>query len=254
MTQAMSRVATHAGSLFSWVSAAVIERRRAGGYARLCLQLPEGFAEVGAGQFVLLRMAGRATLPRAFSPLRAGAGEIELLIKLQGIVREELGGCSLGTAVEVRGPYGVPYIDRIPHDRRYLLAGGGSGVGALLHFRERCPELVADSVFGFRATDAAGLFPGEDLVIEERDGRQADTVAAARRAPGTGLIACGPEPMLAALAARYPGDPEVYVSLETRIGCGIGACLGCSIETTRGMRRVCRDGPIFPARELSWRT
>lgn len=184
--------------------------------------------------------------------MRSGGRQIELLIKLEGIVRGALGRCPLGTTVEVRGPYGVPYIDRVPHGRRFLLAGGGSGVAPLLHFRDQHPDRCAGTVFGFRTTDTAALFPEEELVIEERDGRQADVVAVRQRPPDAGLIACGPQAMLASLAAQYHGDPDVYVSLETRIGCGIGACLGCSIETTQGMRRICRDGPIFQAMELSW--
>lgn len=252
MTQAATRPATHCGLLFSWGGATVTKRRSVGGYTRLTLELPERFAEVGAGQFVLLRLAGASTLPRAFSPMRSVNREIELLIKLEGIVREALGRCPLGTAVEVRGPYGVPYIDRVPHGRRFLLAGGGSGVAPLLHFRDQHPDLCAGAVFGFRTADTAALFPEEELVIEERDRLQAAAVAIRRRPANAGLIACGPEPMLASLAAQYHGDPDVYVSLETRIGCGIGACLGCSIETTQGMRRICRDGPIFQAMELLW--
>jgi dihydroorotate dehydrogenase electron transfer subunit len=177
---------------------------------------------------------------------------MELLIKLDGTLREALGSLPLGTGIEVRGPYGVPYVDRIRTDRAVLLAGGGSGIAPLLCFRDQHPERVAGTVFGFREAAAARLFPAEDLVIEERDGRRADAVAAERRKPGVGLAVCGPQAMLEALAKRYPGDPNVYVSLEARIGCGIGTCLGCSIATTRGMRRICRDGPLFPARELPW--
>ena len=251
-TTEIERVATHCGSLFSWVEARIIERKSEGGYARLRLDLPSGAPPVAAGQFILLRGAGRPVLPRAFSPTSADETGIELLIKVEGLVREELAACELGTRIELRGPYGVPIIDRISPDRRYLLAGGGSGVAPLLHFRAQHPDLVAGAVFGFRPVGVKKLMPHEPLVIEELDGRLADEEAAAMRSPEDGLIACGPEAMLASLVRRFPNDPHLFVSLETRIGCGIGACLGCSIETTQGMRRVCKDGPIFAATELPW--
>ena len=251
-TTEIERVATHDGSLFSWLDARIVERESAGGYARLRLDPSSGAPPIGAGQFILLRAAGRSILPRAFSPAGADEAGIELLIKVDGLVREELAGCPLGTRVEIRGPYGIPITDRIRGDRRYLLAGGGSGVAPLLHFRAQHPDRVAGAVFGFRPAGVERLLPGENLVIEERDGRLADADAVAMRGPQDGLIACGPEAMLASLARRYRNDPHLFVSLETRIGCGIGACLGCSIETTAGMRRVCKDGPVFAAEELPW--
>ncbi|MDR2617506.1 MAG: hypothetical protein LBC62_01435 [Treponema sp.] len=65
------------------------------------------------------------------------------------------------------------------------------------------------------------------------------------------VYACGPEPMLRVLAARC-GAAAVpcYVSLERRMACGVGACLGCTVETRGGNRRCCADGPIFSAGEI----
>ncbi|MBU1050665.1 dihydroorotate dehydrogenase electron transfer subunit, partial [Candidatus Bipolaricaulota bacterium] len=67
-----------------------------------------------------------------------------------------------------------------------------------------------------------------------------------------GIIACGPEPMLRLIAQQYRQEPFVFVSLEARIGCGVGTCLGCSIETSTGMQRICKEGPLFALEELPW--
>jgi len=67
------------------------------------------------------------------------------------------------------------------------------------------------------------------------------------------VFACGPLAMLEQLA-RTPGirSRPVQVSLEVRMGCGAGACYGCSIRTTHGMKRVCREGPIFDIKDIIW--
>jgi len=246
--------ATQCGSLFSWLAAELVERTSAGGYARIQLGLRDELPSFSAGQFLLLRFKDQTLLPRAFSPVRAEGTHAELLIKEEGLVREQLASCPPGTQIEVRGPYGTPLIEVIERDRTYVLAGGGSGVAPLLCFRAQHPDLVSGTVFGFRPAGVQALFPDDRIVAEERGDPLADSVTLSQRTEADGLIACGPEPMLASLARALPGDPDLYVSLETRLGCGIGACLGCSIETTAGMRRVCVDGPAFRAVELPWLT
>jgi dihydroorotate dehydrogenase electron transfer subunit len=67
------------------------------------------------------------------------------------------------------------------------------------------------------------------------------------------IYACGPRPMLkeiAAISKRY--NIPSQISLEEHMACGIGACLGCVVNTTAGYKRVCRDGPVFDAEEVVW--
>jgi len=113
---------------------------------------------------------------------------------------------------------------------------------------------VAGTAYGFRTADARQLLPGVPIQIEAEDGRSAAEQAADIWEPGLGILACGPEPMLRLLARRYRGQPDIYVSLEARIGCGIGTCLGCSIPTTAGPQRICHEGPLFALEELPWLT
>ena len=64
------------------------------------------------------------------------------------------------------------------------------------------------------------------------------------------FCACGPMPMLRALCART--EKPGFLSLEARMGCGFGACMGCTIETVHGPKRVCKEGPVFRKEELIW--
>ena len=62
--------------------------------------------------------------------------------------------------------------------------------------------------------------------------------------------ACGPAPMLRAVCEKSPVSGQI--SLDARMGCGFGACVGCTIQTARGPRRVCKDGPVFDKEDLLW--
>lgn len=246
--------ATQEGSRFFWQPAQLIDRRTSARYARVLLRGPELPSEVAVGQFVLVRYSEDPCLPRAFSVMSGSDLGLELFVKTQGRVREKFATAPMGTAFEVRGPYGTPYASKISFDRKYVLVGGGSGAAPLLHFRRQYPELVAGEVYGFRTDDACELLSEVSLTVESTANLRAHEQLEIVWRPGMGIIACGPEPMLRLLARQYRGEPDVYVSLEARIGCGIGTCLGCSIDTLSGMQRICKEGPLFALEELPWLT
>ena len=246
------RLTTRTGSAFSVPDALLVDRTRGEGYACVTLGGIPDAQTARPGQFLMIRRLGSSALPRAFSVLDAEDDRIELFLKLDGLLRELLGSVPLGTRFELRGPYGVPYEDRVELHRRYILVGGGSGAAPLLFLQQRRPDLVAAIVLGFRHGGATGLLPAFDLVVESTAGKQAHERLGEVWRPGVGIIACGPEAMLRAIARQYAAEPGIYVSLEARLGCGIGSCLGCSIPTTNGRRRICRDGPLFACSELPW--
>jgi len=124
----------------------------------------------------------------------------------------------------------------------------------MLFFAEQHPALFAASAYGFRTRDACDVLPGVPLIIEEVTGERAIDRVDSLWKPGYGILACGPESMLRALARAYRSESHVYVSLEARVGCGIGTCLGCRVATSRGPKRICVDGPLFSAEELTWLT
>jgi len=240
------------GSHFFWVGTVLRHRQVSERYARVLLEGSDLPTQIAAGQFVLLRAQEDPCLPRAFSVLSTSVYGIELFVKSEGRVREKLSYSPFDTVFEVRGPYGQPYMGKVSPGRRYVLVGGGSGCAPLMHFAEQHPDLVAATAYGFRTGDAGRLLPGTSIQIECEDGKSAAEFAADLWKPGLGIIACGPEPMLRLLAERYRGQPDIYVSLEARIGCGIGTCLGCSIPTRSGPQRICHEGPLFALEELPW--
>ena len=246
--------ATQKGSPFFWQKAQIIDRRTSERYARVLLRGPGLPTDVAVGQFVLVRYTGDPCLPRAFSVMSGSDLGLELFIKTAGRVREKFATAPMGTVFEVRGPYGTPYASKISFDRKYILVGGGSGAAPLLHFRRQYPQLVAGEVYGFRTEDACELLSEVGLTVESTTGLRAHDQLKSLWRPGIGIIACGPEPMLRLIAQQYRQEPDVYVSLEARIGCGIGTCLGCSIQTTTGMQRICKEGPLFALDELPWLT
>ena len=252
-TQA-NRAATHDGSPFSWVEGQLVSRMGSARYARVELRGEELPTAIGAGQFVLVRYGEDPCLPRAFSVMSADEDRLELFVKSEGRVREKLSVCPIGTPFEVRGPYGTPYASTISMDRSYVLVGGGSGIAPMLCFAEQHPNVATTGVYGFRTADACDLLPNIPLVIEEVTGLRATDRLRSVWKPGLGILACGPESMLRILAQEYRGQPDVYVSLEARIGCGIGTCLGCRVGTASGPKRICKEGPLFALEELLWLT
>ena len=142
-----------------------------------------------------------------------------------------------------------------------LVVGGGIGVPPLLGV---CKELNA---MGVRPKIVLGFLTKEDVILEKEFSELGDlTVATDDGSYGAkGLvtdiikkegfadlpyIACGPLPMEKALVKTMKSQGKL--SLEARMGCGFGACMGCSIETKNGPKRICKDGPVFESEELLW--
>ena len=142
-------------------------------------------------------------------------------------------------------------------DGRIALIGGGCGIAPLLQTAKTFREV--DLYLGFR--DKPFLVEtfeklGSRVVITSESGRGGwmGVVTDGFNPVGYEVCyACGPRGMLKTLAqiCNTAGVP-LFVSLEERMACGIGACLGCAVKTTKGILRVCRDGPVFRAEEVIW--
>ena len=140
-----------------------------------------------------------------------------------------------------------------------LLAGGGIGVAPLFGLSKRLlaagktPVAVlgfntAEDVFYENEFKALGV----QTVIATADGSRGTRGFVIDALPERfdTICACGPMPMLRALCART--EKPGFLSLEARMGCGFGACMGCTIETVHGPKRVCKEGPVFRKEELIW--
>jgi NAD(P)H-flavin reductase len=185
------------------------------------------------GQFFMLRPPGHV-LPRPMSLCLAPSGELAFLLDVVGPGTRALADVAVGETVDVLGPLGRGF--RLDVERP-LLVGGGVGIAPLPYLAEHLPG--APALLGFRSAahaEAASLLPGAEVVLEPRFVTEAIP-------PGHGVLACGPERMLAAVAALAPG---AQLAWEARMACGFGACYGCAVEIEGRLKRLCVEGPVLP--------
>ena len=229
-------------------------RMRGPHYWVLGLAAPEIAAEARAGQFVNVLLRPGPLLRRPFSVYTADGGVVEIIFKPVGEGTRLLAGLRVGDAVSLLGPLGRPFAFD-PGCRSVALVSGGLGVAPmLLAARDaRAAGLHVTWVHGARtAAELALDRAGDTAVYATDDGSQGfhgSAVAAVPEGPGA-VLACGPNPMLAAVAARWP---EAQVAVETYMGCGTGVCLGCAVPLTAGgYNRACTEGPVYRAGEVDW--
>lgn len=244
------------------------------GYCRMGLMVPEIAHQARPGQFVQIRVVGEnCTDPLLYRPIsiyridRAN-GIIKLIYKVVGRGTSILAGVSQGEILEVLGPIGTGF--QVPENAaRVALVGGGVGMPPLyclaedLKARSRKPEITF--FYGGRSRiDILELEAwnklGVELCVATEDGSYGTkglvTEVLLDKLQGTSfdyLAACGPQPMLKAVQLiGLERQMAGALSLEAHMACGVGACLGCTCNTTKGYRRVCVDGPVFDLSEVSF--
>ncbi len=189
------------------------------------------------GQFFMLTPPGR-TLPRPMSLCLAPPGELAFLLDPVGPGTRALAALRPGEPLDVLGPLGTGF--RLDVERP-LLVGGGIGIAPLPYLAERLGG--APAVLGFRTerhAEAAALLPGAQVVVEPR-------LVTELVEPGYDVLACGPEPMLRALARIAP---QAQLAWEAPMACGYGACYGCVVEIRGRLRRLCVEGPVLDAADV----
>ena len=144
--------------------------------------------------------------------------------------------------------------------KKPLLMGGGAGIPPLYGLCRRLLALGAEptALLGYRTNRDVYLYDefkalGVKVLVSTEDGSLGTRGRVTDLLPGltyTYFYTCGPEPMYRALS-RVMETPGEY-SFEARMGCGFGACMGCSCETLAGPKRICRDGPVMESGELKW--
>jgi dihydroorotate dehydrogenase electron transfer subunit len=242
-------------------------------HRRLVLGAPADWPAPAPGQFVMLHLGDGAArrfdplLPRPMAVFRAvprGASrELEVLYKVVGRGTALLAGLCEGARLGVVGPLGRGFPDP-GRGQRGVLVGGGTGIASLYLLAARLGPRACVLLGARRAEEIMGLADFEALRVELRiateDGSSGvrglvtDLLPAAlAQVPAAQVHACGPTPMLqrvAAIAAEAGAD--CWLSLENRMACGFGVCLGCAVRRRgEGFLLVCRDGPVLAARELA---
>lgn len=210
------------------------------------------------GQFVNLEVEGHF-LRRPISLCDAADGKITLLYDVVGEGTREMSRWEPGHVTDVLTGLGNGFNPDCAAERPLLL-GGGIGVAPLLLLAR---ILVANgkspiAVLGFNKAEDIVLadelrLAGAEVYVATADGSAGTKgfVTDAIKAhclPTEYFYACGPMPMLKALALgmECPGE----LSLDERMACGFGVCMCCSIKTRTGAKRICKDGPVFAKEEL----
>lgn len=228
------------------------------------------------GQFVMLRCDDWGTdplLPRAFSLLavRPG-GEVDILIKAAGKASRLLEHALPGAVFSVLGPLGNSFPEPSAERKDWLVAGGVGLAPLMMHaLRAQSVGVARQLTMFYGGRSEADLVltdeiaaTGASLRLATEDGSAGakgyvtDAVIERldvfpRSAPPPTIMACGPEPMLEAVARLcHDRDLPCYLSLEGEMACGIGACLVCAVPCVgRPYRYTCVDGPVLPLSELA---
>lgn len=226
---------------------------------------------VEPGQFFMLRREpSQVLLARPISVYWAEVVEqqwqVTFLILLKGQGTQELCSLAAGDKVSIIGPLGNTFprpssiVSKDGAGVKVCVVGGGIGVAPVAGFAATLPENSYDFYAGFKS-GSYGLekLKANKLVVTTDDGScgvkgmipQVLDAAALKNAGYQVVYSCGPEPLLA-YVQEICGEAGIpcYLSMESAMACGMGACLGCTIATTEGNRRCCADGPVFPGEIL----
>jgi dihydroorotate dehydrogenase electron transfer subunit len=247
-------------------------------YFKAIITAPEIAKTASPGQFVMARVKNSCEplLRRPLGIHRVCGKNIELLYEIAGRGTEILSQKKSGEYLDIIGPLGNGFDYRLSTiDYRPILIAGGMGVAPLLFLAERIrghqvtksPSHKLVVIIGAKTKshiicEKEFKNLGYDVKIATDDGSAGfkghitdllkNKLLAADHRLST-IYACGPKPMLKELAriAKVNNLPA-QVSLEAHMACGIGACLGCVVNTEDGFKRVCKDGPVFRADEIVW--
>ncbi len=215
------------------------------------------------GQFINVYINdGSKLLPRPISICEIVDDKVRIVFRAVGGGTKELATYKAGEVVRVMGPLGNGYP--LEQDKSYMLIGGGIGIPPLLELSKRLKGDI-NIVLGYRdeifLADEFNKYGKVYIASEDGNTGVKGNVIDAINEYGVSadiIYSCGPTPMLRGLKA-YGAEHNIktYLSLEERMACGIGACLGCVTKSTDvdshshvNNKRVCKDGPVFEASEV----
>lgn len=211
-----------------------------------------------SGQFVNIKLDG-FYLRRPISVCDYDKNELTLIYKTVGEGTEAMSKYENGTELDVLTGLGNGYDTSLSGEKPLLL-GGGVGVPPLYNL---CKKLVAEGkkptvILGFNSADDVfyeNEFKalGADVYVTTADGSygiKGFVTDAMADLDYSFFYTCGPEPMLKAI--YNVSTTSGQLSFEERMGCGFGACMGCSCKTKYGNKRICKDGPVLIKEEIIW--
>lgn len=217
------------------------------------------------GQFAMLYGKDKSRLlPRPISICRMDGTALRLVYRVVGAGTREFSGLKAGEELEVLGPLGNGFPIPQAQGKRVLLLGGGIGIPPMLETAAALGSNAA-AVLGYRDElflneEFETFCPVEIATEDGNHGVRGNVLDAVREKNLSAdmLFACGPLPMLRAVKS-YAQEKQIpcWISMEERMACGIGACLGCVCDSTQedehlhvNRKRVCKDGPVFLSSEV----
>lgn len=211
------------------------------------------------GGFINIKLQG-FFLRRPISVCDYEGNELTIIYKIMGRGTEYLASLPAGTELDVLTGLGNGFDINVPSEKPVLI-GGGVGTPPMYKL---CKELIKAGkkpsvVLGFnRAEDAFYKEEFEALgvgvtiaTVDGSLGIKGFVTDALSDIDYDYFFTCGPEPMLKAVY-KATGEIKGQLSFEERMGCGFGACMGCSCETLTGYKRICKDGPVLMKEEIKW--
>ncbi len=211
------------------------------------------------GQFINIKLDG-FYLRRPISVCDIVDNRVTILYKVVGKGTDYMAKLSAGAKLDILTALGNGF-DTKKSGQRPLLLGGGAGVPPMFMLAKKLKEQgkYVTVILGFNTKDE--IFYEEEfkavcdqVFVTTADGSYGMkgfvTDAMADLGGYTYVYTCGPEPMLKGIYNACPTSGQF--SFEERMGCGFGACMGCSCETKYGAKRICRDGPVLEKEEIIW--
>ena len=215
-------------------------------------------AITAAGQFVNIKLEGMF-LRRPISVCDVQGDVLTIIYKVVGRGTEQMSTMTEGDELDLLTGLGNGY-NTTPSGDKPLLLGGGVGVPPLFML---CKKLISEGkhptvILGFNKADEVfyeNEFKslGADVIVCTADGSygvKGFVTTAMTGIDYSYFFTCGPEPMLKAVYNATTTDGQM--SFEERMGCGFGACMGCSCKTITGYKRICKEGPVMRKREILW--
>lgn len=233
------------------------------GACLLWLEAGEIASAAKPGQFVMVRCGQDTVLRRPLSVHRVDGDRLALLFAVIGAGTGWLSRRQMGDAVDIFGPLGNGFT--LPATLQdILLVAGGIGIAPLAFLAEEAgrqgnkvtllvgtsskTSLLSDDIMPFQTN----IFITEDGSYGYK-GLVTDWLESNHRFIQKPIFACGPLPMYKAMS-QMPGlkNKPVQISLEARMGCGLGVCYSCTVKTKAGLKQVCQDGPVFDFHDILW--
>jgi dihydroorotate dehydrogenase electron transfer subunit len=207
----------------------------------------------------MVRCGEDTLLRRPFSLHQLDGKKMALLFNVVGRGTHWLSQRQAGEKLDLLGPLGNGY-KIYPDAKNLLLVAGGIGIAPLRFLADEAVKrgLSVTLLYGTADNKRLSIPPHLKLVSATEDGSVGHRGMITDILPdfiswADQVFACGPLPMYKTMA-RMPQlrDKPIQVSLEVRMGCGLGVCYGCTVKTKNGLNQVCKDGPVFELNDILW--